>query len=196
MGIDIQNNIFVNYYDSLNADQRYDYIKRNYYSMLVNGLCEMFDIDGLTNLEKCTIMNIILSNGTCLIDCRNENEKIIASGNYYGVPERGKILPPRYLATKVFDTETYTFDDNPETVENVTVAYINPFLMPCTEFISSPLNILSHAVSYATLVASFCTAPIGAIRQNFTLLFNDTSVSANIVLYLSISVHGIKNGLM
>ena len=66
----------------------------------------------------------------------------------------------------------------------------------CTEFINSPLNILSQAVSYATLVASFCTAPIGAIRQNFTLLFSDTSVSANIVLYRSNSVHGNKNGLI
>ena len=189
MGIDIQNNIFVNYYDSLNADERYDYIKRNYYSMLVNGLCEMFDIDGLTNLEKCTMMNIILSNGTCLIDCRNENGKIIASGNYYGVPKKGKILPPRYLATKVFDTETYTFDDNPETVENVTVAYINPFLMPCTEIDRYSTMLADTDVSLNNNVKFCRIAPIGAVQNDATKVAYETACDRMLRGELINSVH-------
>lgn len=168
MNTDINNTIFINYFNNLNADERYEYIKNNYHSMLINGLCEMFDIDGLANLEKCTIMTIILNNGTCLIDTREENGKIIVGGNYYGIPETGKILPPRYLATKIFNDKTYTFDDNPDKIDGVTVAYINPFLMPCTEIDRYSTMLADTDVSLNNNVKFCRIAPIGAVQNDST----------------------------
>lgn len=189
MNTDINNTIFINYFNNLNADERYEYIKNNYHSMLINGLCEMFDIDELSNLEKCTMMTIMLNNGTCLIDTRNENGKIIAAGNYYGIPEEGKILPPRYLATKVFNDKTYTFDDNPEKIGGVTVAYINPFLMPCSEIDRYSTMLADTDVSLNNNVKFCRIAPIGAVQNDSTKMAYENACDRMLRGELINSVH-------
>lgn len=156
-----------NMYDNLESTQKKDFRVRNYTTMIVSFLCQMFKINGLSDLQKNTLLTYVLTNGTCLIDTRNDKIEL-AAGHYYGVPEYGEILPPTYLATKPHGKTVYRFNDNPATVDGVAVAYINHFLAPCTEIFKFASDLSDCATSLHNNVMFCRIAPIGAVQDDKT----------------------------
>lgn len=158
---------FTNFYNYLDCEQKFEYRVRNYTSTIINYICEMFVIPELTELQKCTLMNIILTNGSCLIDTRNGKINLVG-GHYYGVPSDGEILPDNYLAVKPLKDKPYNFDANPREIDGVTVAYINPFLAPCTEIQRFAVMLADVDTSLVNNVMFCRIAPIGCVQDDAT----------------------------
>ena len=162
----INKNAFCNWYQFLDIPQKYKYAISNYTSFLVSLVSEMFTIPEMTALQTNTLMNIMLTHGTCLIDTRIPDKIMLCDGYYSGVPEYGEILPPLYIATKALNNGTYTFSDNPANVDGVTVAYLNPYMSPLTE-IQRFAAILSDIDTSLRNNIMFCRiAPIGVTQDD------------------------------
>lgn len=153
-----------NYYDSLNADEKFRYRENNYYSMFLSMLCNMFSIEGLKNSEKNFLMATLYTHGTCLIK-KEEDKYILCAGNFADIPKPTEIYPTRYIAVK----EGFQYDNDIMKDENVTVCYINQFLAPCTELIWYCEQFADIDTSLKNNILYSRISPIACVQDDETL---------------------------
>lgn len=153
-----------NLYSTLEYKDRTKFRNKNYLSMLLSFFAEMFEIEGLNEVQSDFLMTELFLKGTCLIEKTPEGKYIFCSGYYYGVPEADELYPDTYQCVK----PNYQFDGKLSEHDNVTVCYLNHFLAPVTEF-QWFADMLAETDTSLLNNVKFCrVAPVGVVQDDKT----------------------------
>lgn len=154
-----------NYFESLNAEEKFKFRENNYYSMFLSMLCNMFQIEGLKNSEKNFLMATLYTHGTCLIK-KEEDKYILCAGNFCNIPKPTEIYPTRYIAVK----NDFEYDNDIMQDETATVCYINQFLAPCTELFWYCEQFADIDTSLKNNILYSRISPIACVQDDETLV--------------------------